>query len=141
VQAFAAMVRSPIPPTPLQRQLTDRHLPSSRSCPHTCLYKTSQSSPILGICFCLIIVRLGQVFPVAQEETWHPSIHTPSSRSRGSNRVSVSFPKVDIRQDVCEGDSKDFPMETLESQKQEYVGSSNEPPKVFRPSLSLSPHT
>ena len=77
---------------------------------------------------------------MAQEETWHTSIRTPSSRSRGSDHVSLSLPKVEIRQEVHVSDSKDLPMETLDPQNQEGVNSSDGSPKVFRPSFSLSAH-
>ena len=114
-------------------------LPHFRWRSRTHLAKFSQSSPVVGTSFCLIIVRLGQILPEARDETWRTSIRTPALRTRGSDLVSVSFPQVEIRRDVYMSESKDFPMETLEPRKQEYADSSDDSPKVSQPSLFLSP--
>ena len=115
---FAAMVRSTILPshhsmnTSTPTFLSHVHRRSRAN-----FAESQQSSPILGICFCLIIVRLGRIFPVAQEEIWHTCIRAPPSRSRRPDRVSVSFPPVEIRRGTYVNDVKDFPMEPLGSQK------------------------
>lgn len=96
---------------------------------------------MVGISFCLIIVRLGQIVPEARDETWHTSAHSPSSRTYASGRVAVAFPQVVIQQDVYVSDSKDFPMETLGSQKQEYGASSEDLSKVFQPCVPSSETT
>ena len=135
-----SMVRSPISTLPPNITVSTHRLLLSVltfAGVHVLILHNPQSSPVLGICFCLIIVRLGKVLPVAQEETWHASIRTPSSRTPGSGRFSVSFPKVEVRRGVYVSDSGGFPMEALESQKGEYVDSSNGSPKVFRSSVSL----
>lgn len=83
VYTFEAMVRSATPlsiTTPMytfRPQLLRAHLA-----------KYSQSSPVLGICFCLIMVRLGRIFPVAQGEDWD------TSRTYVSDRVAALSPKV-----------------------------------------------
>ena len=96
-----------------------------------------QSGPAVGICFCLIIVRLGHVFPVAREETWHMSNHTPASHPTASDLKTISFRKVEAKQDTFLGESEDHPMGTLDSQKQEYFNETDDLPKVIRASISL----
>ena len=77
---------------------------------------------------------MGQISPEGREDTWHTSIRMPASTT---DRVTVSFPEVEVRRDVYMSETKDFPMETLGSQKQEHVDSSDGSPKVFRPSFPL----
>ena len=100
------------------------------------LTSTLQSGPAVGICFCLIIVRLGHVFAVARDETWHMSSSTPASHPTTSNLTSISFRKVEVKQDTSLGESEDYPMGTLDSQKQEYVNDSDLP-EVIRASVAL----
>ena len=97
---------------------------------------TPQSSPAVGISFCLIIVRLGHIFPVARDETWHMSSPTPASHPTTSNLTTISFGKVEAKQDASPGESEDHPMGTLDSRKQEYVNDS-ELLKVIRASITL----
>ena len=97
-----------------------------------------QSSPAVGISFCLIIVRLGRVLPVAREETWDASVCTPASRTGESGQVAVEFPQIKVQRDVYVSESKDFPMGSLEARERGYVNSSARLPKIFRSSPSVS---
>ena len=107
-----------------------------RSCTH--LVKSLQTSPAVGISFCLIIVRLGRILPEAREESWNMSVRTPIWRSFTTDRLAVSYPQVKIQKDVYVGGPEDFPMGT-ESQKEGYVDSLSDLPKVYHPSHSPSP--
>lgn len=113
-----AMVRSPVPPPPPF---------------HT--YLTLQSGPAAGISFCLIIVRLGHVSPVARDETWHSS--TLASRPSASDPIPLSFAQVKVQQDTCPSESENLPMEALESQKHEYINPPGDLPKVVQTSTPL----
>jgi len=136
---FSAMVCSPSSVRPLDLTgPTRRHRSSVFTFSCTYLVKSPQSSPAVGISFCLIIVRLGHVLPVAREESWDTSAYTPASRTGGSGRVAVSFPQIKIRRDVYVNESKDLPMGTLEAQERGYVNSSAGLPKIFRSSPSVS---
>ncbi|KAF9644526.1 hypothetical protein BDM02DRAFT_3121771 [Thelephora ganbajun] len=95
-------------------------------------------SPVIGISFCLIIVRLGHVLPKARSESWRMSIRTPGSRTTGSDKVGVSFTQLKVRRDVFVSESTDTPTGTMESHKQEYVNPSDDLPGVIRASLDLS---
>ena len=97
---------------------------------------TPQSGPAVGISFCLIIVRLGHIFPVARDETWHMSSRTSASHPTASNLTTISFRKVEAKQDASLGESEDHPMGTLDSQKQEYV-KDPDLQKVIRAPISL----
>ena len=65
------------------------------------------------------------------------SIETPASRKSTSGRVSASLPQVKVRRDAYVSDLEGFPLEALESRKQEYRNSSGDLPKVVRASLSF----
>ena len=103
----------------------DAHLP--------CL--PPQTGPAVGISFCLIIVRLGQVLPEQRHESWHMSFHTPGIQSRGPDEVSISFSHV--------RDSGESSRENIS--KQGYFNDSTNFPRTIRalphpPSLAHSPY-
>ena len=102
--------------------------------------KSPQTSPAVGISFCLIIVRLGHILPGSQEGSRYlsGSSRTPASRTTGPDPVAVSFTQVKVQRDVYVGESEDHPMETLEPQKEGYVDPSGSLPKIIRTSPSLS---
>jgi len=109
-------------------------------CPDSCAYLVNlpQSSPAVGISFCLIIVRLGHVLPVAREETCDASFYAPASRTGASGRVAVSFPQVNVQRDVYVSESKDFPMGAPEARERGRVNSPTDLPKVFRSNPSAA---
>jgi len=83
----------------------------------------AMTSPAVGISFCLIIVRLGQILPGSRNETWHVSVHTPSVRLPGTSPLAgsfASFAQIQVQPDVFVSRSKEYTTETLESQKQQY---------------------
>lgn len=130
------MVRSLIPPLQPSRYhgsypLTPASRPHPR--PRTHPVKSPQSSPAVGIAFCLIIVRLGHILPEAREDTWEASSRTPSFRTRPSGQVAIEFPKIEVQQEVYTGEPEGFPMESLESGKQDYVNSADDLRKTFPP--------
>jgi len=98
----------------------------------------AMSSPAVGISFCLIIVRLGDVVPVARDDTWDVSVHNQASRTGGSGRIAVSFPKVKVQQDVYVSESEDFPTRASEAQERGCVDASVSLPKISRSSPSVS---
>ena len=123
-------INKPAPPAPIS------------TCIHcTHFVKSLQTSPAVGISFCLIIVRLSRILPEAQDGTRHlsGSGRTPASRTAGPDQVAVSFTQVKIQRDVFVSESENHPMETLDSQKEGYdVDSSDDSPRVFRSSLPPS---
>ena len=112
MHVFATVVRPPIPLPPPNISPTPTFCLHPRPRPSTHLVKSSQSSPVVGICFCLIIVRLGKILPETQEETWNTFIRTPASRAPDPNRVAVSFPNVNNLQDPYANESRDSPLES-----------------------------
>ena len=77
----------------------------------------AQTSPVIGISFCLIIVRLWTVTPGVNEDSWESSQRSltsrmpPVSNSRLSN-LPVSLDRIKVRQDVCVGKAE---CDTMES--------------------------
>ena len=115
-------------------------LPSSASTYSPRQKKSLQSSPAVGIAFCLIIVRLGHILPEPQEDSWNISVCTPSSRTRTSGRVAIEFPKIEVRREAYAGEPEGFHMEILESGKRGYVNSSDDlVPKAFLSPLHSTP--
>ena len=86
----------------------------------------------MGISFCLIIVRLGRILPEAREESWNMSVRAPVWRSAAIDRLTVSYPQVKIQKDVYVTGPEDFPM-GIKSQKEGYVDSLSDLPKVYHP--------
>ena len=84
-----------------------------RSCVH--LIKFPQTSPAVGISFCLIIVRLGQILPETRDETRQlsESVRPPVSRPSAPDQVAISFTQVKIQRDVYVSETEDLPMGTL----------------------------
>jgi len=87
------------------------------------------TSPAAGISFCIIIVRLGRILPEIRDETWQISIRAPP-RPQRSEQLVPPFSRVEIQREVYVEDSRDFPAETLVSQKQEYANSAGDLQKV-----------
>ena len=132
---FLAIVRSPT--STHWCQLTNIYLhPHVHPRSLARLVVPPQSSPAVGISFCLIIVRLGQILPEVRDKTWHGSAPTPASRKHTPGQVSVLFPQVKVQRDVYVSGLRDFPMESLESQKDGYTSSPADLPRSFRSSLS-----
>ena len=98
---------------------------------------------MVGISFCLIIVRLGCTLPGVQDEDWHTSFCIPASRAATSGQIAVAFAQVKVRQDAYANEPKDCPVGvgTLAFQRQAYVGASDDSPKTSRSSLPLSTPT
>ena len=65
-----------------------------------------QTSPVVGISFCLIIVRLGAMTPEVREDSWQSSQHSLISRTLpvcGNPRLSrlnVPIDRVKVERDV-----------------------------------------
>ena len=102
-----------------------------------------QTGPVVGISFCLIIVRLGSPLPEVQDEDWHVSFRTPPSKSATSDQIAVSLAQFKIQRNESVSGPRECHMEleTSVPQAQMYVDSSDDLPKVFRHSLSPSTHT
>lgn len=62
----------------------------------------AQTSPVVGISFCLIIVRLGYMTPEARENSWQSSQHSRVVRTFNSrhSRLSVPLDRVKVERDV-----------------------------------------
>jgi len=67
------------------------------------------TSPVVGISFCLIIVRLGTVTPEIREDTWESSERSRASKyvsdSRAS-RLAVPLDRVKVERDVYVSESE-----------------------------------
>ena len=74
----------------------------------------------------MIIVRLGQVLPIAQDGV---SVRTPV--------FALPLTQVETERDVSANDSNDYPTGVSEVSKQEYVNPSDDSPTVVRASLNL----
>lgn len=79
----------------------------------------TQTSPAVGISFCLIIVRLGAVSPEVREDSWESSQRSRASGIISNSRVSrlpVALDRVKVERDVyvseCEG-GLDFMMSSI----------------------------
>jgi len=96
--------------------------------------------PIVGISFCLIIVRFGNVLPEIRQETWHISVHASAPRVLDPEQIAVSFTRVKVQQDVYTAESTSSHTNTLEARKQGYV-TSGDSPRINRSSLNLSTST
>ena len=84
--------------------------------PH--LVKSPRSSPVVGMSFCLIVVRLGQIHPEARDEIWYRLV-SPGRDSAGCVHEQIER----------------LPMGASEPRKQEYMDSSDGSTGVFRSSL------
>lgn len=88
-------------------ELHQIHLPHdgttrTNDTPPTPNHLLAQTSPVVGICFCMIIVRLGSQIPEVREDSWESSQHTRNlsvSASRLS-KVSVALDRVKVERDV-----------------------------------------
>jgi hypothetical protein len=109
---FMAMVRLSVPyPPPTITVSTHRHPPHV----HTLTsLNHPQTGPVVGISFCLIIVRLGYAPAETQDETWHVSFRVPTV----SDQDSLSFAQSKAQRDVYTSESKDIPIVTSKSQRQ-----------------------
>ena len=67
------------------------------------------------------------------------SLSTPTSKATTSDQIAVGFAQVEVQQDVYVSESKGTSTGTLVSQKQAYVGSSDDSPRTFRPSPLSTP--
>lgn len=71
-----------------------------------------QTGPVMGISFCMIIVRLGTITPEVREDSWQSSQRTQASRMQSAydsrfSRLTVPLDRVKVERDVfvCESAS------------------------------------
>jgi hypothetical protein len=126
---FLAIVRSSVPSLPSALTFVRVHVLTSSNPP--------QTSPAIGISFCLILARLGRLLHEVQDETWHVSVRWASAlQTRASDQVAVSLAQVKVQSDVRVSEPTDSPIQTLESGKQGYVDSPGDLSEISRTSLS-----
>lgn len=137
-----AMVRSSVLSSPKIVVQTCQHLHTpALTLTHSHVLTSSnppQTGPVVGISFCLIIARLGQILPEVQDETWHVSLRAPASRTPASGQAALPLAQAGGKRDVYVDELKDLPTGTSESQKQEFTNSSGGLPTIFPTSPSLS---
>ena len=85
-----------------------------------------QTSPIVGISFCLIIVRLGFMTPEVRDDSWQSSQRSRSSRAPTSDSrssgIPVSLGRIKVDRDMyvseCESGVMDLHMKSPPSPRE-----------------------